>query len=224
MTTARERLDQATAEDAGSMASRSPQIDESALVVLPANEADWEDLDKVLAATAPANCQCQRYKMNRGECLVSFPREERAERLRRQTDPGHPEAEATTGLLAYLDGEPIGWCAVEPRTAYISLVRGGRVAWTGRSEDRHDPSVWAVTCFVTRAGYRKRGVARALAQAAVDYARERGAKAVEAYPVSFGGAAMPDELHVGTERMFAAAGLGPVTRPSNRRVVMRIDF
>jgi hypothetical protein len=35
---------------------------------------------------------------------------------------------------------------------------------------------------------------------------------------------MPDELHVGTEGMFAAAGLAPVTRPSNRRVVMRIDF
>jgi GNAT superfamily N-acetyltransferase len=79
-------------------------------------------------------------------------------------------------------------------------------------------------CFVTRAGYRKRGVARMLARAAVDHAREHGAKAVEGYPVSVGGGAMPDELHVGTEGMFAAAGLRPITRPSNRRVVMRIDF
>jgi GNAT superfamily N-acetyltransferase len=206
------------------MATKAPPIEEGTLVIRPANEVDWEDLEKVLAATAPANCQCQRYKMNPGECLVSFPREERADRLRRQTDPGRPEAEGTTGLLAYLDDEPIGWCAVEPRPAYISLVRGGRVAWTGRSEDRHDPDVWAVMCFVTRAGYRKRGVARMLARAAVDYAREHGAKAVEGYPVSVGGGAMPDELHVGTEGMFADAGLHPVTRPSNRRVVMRIDF
>jgi GNAT superfamily N-acetyltransferase len=202
---------------------KAQPIDEATLVVRPANEVDWDDLEKVLAATAPANCQCQRYKMNPGECLVSFPAEERAHRLRGQTDPGRPESKQTTGLLAYLDDEPIGWCAVEPRTAYTSLVRGGRVAWTGRSEDRHDPHVWAVTCFVTRAGYRKRGVARALARAAVDFARERGARSVEAYPMSTK-SVMPDELHVGTEGMFAAAGLAPVTRPSTRRVVMRIDF
>ncbi|HJY69953.1 MAG TPA: GNAT family N-acetyltransferase, partial [Streptosporangiaceae bacterium] len=141
-----------------------------------ANEVSWDDLQKILSSTAPANCQCQRYKMLPKECLVSTSVEERAHRLRSQTDPATPDAEATTGLVAYLDGEPVGWCAVEPRIAYIGLVRGGRVAWTGRSEDRTDDSVWAVTCFVTRAGFRRRGISRALVRAAVEFARGHGAR------------------------------------------------
>ena len=54
-----------------------------------------------------------------------------------------PGPETTSGLVAYLDGEPIGWCAVEPRPAYIGLVRNNRVPWEGRDEDKADESVWA---------------------------------------------------------------------------------
>ena len=35
---------------------------------------------------------------------------------------------------------------------------------------------------------------------------------------------MLGELHVGTAGMFAAAGFAEVSRPTLRRVVMRIDF
>jgi GNAT superfamily N-acetyltransferase len=206
-----------------SMAVRTRQLVDAALTIRPANEASWDDLQKILSSTASSNCQCQRYKMRPKECFVSFPAEERADRLRSQTDPGCKDAGATTGLVAYLDDEPVGWSAVEPRTAYIGLVRGGRVAWTGRSEDRTDDSVWAVTCFVTRAGFRRRGISLALARAAVDYARERGARAVEGYPMTITNVVL-DELHVGTEGAFAAAGFTEVSRPSPRRVVMRIDF
>jgi GNAT superfamily N-acetyltransferase len=102
-------------------------------------------------------------------------------------------------------------------------VRAGRVAWTGRSEDRTDDCVWAVTCFVTRAGFRRRGISRALACAAVEFARDHGARAVESYPMTTRNA-VSDELHVGTEGMFAAAGFTEVSRVPPRRVVMRIDF
>jgi hypothetical protein len=36
--------------------------------------------------------------------------------------------------------------------------------------------------------------------------------------------ALLGELHVGTRGMFAAAGFTQVSRPSVRRVVMRLDF
>lgn len=205
------------------MAARTRQLENATLTIRVANEASWDDLQKVLSSTAPASCQCQRYKMQPKECLVRTSVEERADRFRIQTDPDAPDAEATTGLVAYLDDEPVGWCAVEPRTAYIGLVRGGRVAWTGRSEDRTDDSVWAVTCFVTRAGFRRRGISRALARAAVEFARDHGARAVEGYPMTTRNAVL-DELHVGTEGTFAAAGFTEVSRPSLRRVVMRIDL
>jgi GNAT superfamily N-acetyltransferase len=94
----------------------------------------------------------------------------------------------------------------------------------GRDEDRTDGSVWAVTCFLVRAGYRKQGVARALAVAAVEHARSRGAAALEAYPMTSTGNALLEELHVGTVGMFDAAGLQELSRPTLRRAVMRVDF
>ena len=52
---------------------------------------------------------------------------------------------------------------------------------------------------------------------------KRGARAVEAYPMTTTEALL-GELHVGTHGMFAAAGFTEVGRPSIRRAVMRIDF
>jgi GNAT superfamily N-acetyltransferase len=151
--------------------------------------------------------------------------EERMWRLRVQTACGDPASAVTSGLVAYLDGEPVGWCAVEPRSAFPQLPPR-RVAWQARGEDPEDRTVWAVTCFATRAGYRRRGISRALAHAAVDFARERGARALEAYPmITHPGEEITwGETHVGTRSIFEAAGLTEVHHPTPRRVVMRIDF
>src|SRR5690242_7894491 len=185
-----------------------------AITIVPANEARWEDLQAIFGTRgAAATCQCQRYKLRPREAFRSFPVEERARRLREQTECGHPRSRTTSGLVAYLDGEPAGWCAVEPRTAYGGLVRNNRVPWEGRNEDKADDSVWAITCLFARAGFRKRGVSRALAKAAVDFARERGARAVEGYPIVTKDV-ISEELHVGTVSVFADAGLAEVSRPT----------
>jgi GNAT superfamily N-acetyltransferase len=100
-----------------------------------------------------------------------------------------------------------------------------RTPWEGRSEDRSDDTVWAVTCVFVRAGYRKRGIAYALAAAAVAHAREHGARALEAYPMRTEvGEVTWNEIHVGAQSIFAAAGMTEVSRPGLRRSVMRIDF
>ena len=199
----------------------------SPLRIVPANEASWEDLQTVFGDRgAAAYCQCQRYKLRPREAFKKFPVEERQHRLRTQTECGNPRSKTTSGLVAYRDGEPVGWCAVEPRPAYIGLLRNNRVPWEGRSEDKADESVWAVTCVYARAGFRGRGVSYALARAAVDFARERGARALEAYPMltERGQKIIWDELHVGTRRIFEAAGLDQVSHPTKRRVVMRIEL
>jgi GNAT superfamily N-acetyltransferase len=194
------------------------------VTIVPANEASWEDLQRVFGTRGDTSrCWCQRYKMSPGESWASVGPEELGFRLRGQTDCGHPDSDTTSGLVAYLDGEPVGWCAVEPRTAYPRLLSKTRVPWEGRTEDKADDGVWAVTCFVTRAGFRRRGVSRALARAAVDFARRRGARALEGYPM-LTTAAIAAELHVGTRSVFADAGFAEVSRPTLRRAVMRIDF
>ena len=197
------------------------------VTILPASQASWQDLQAVFGTRGDTcRCQCQRYKMAPGESWASVGTEELRLRLRMQTDSGHPESVTTSGLVAFRDGEPVGWCAVEPRTAYPRLLRSTRVPWDGRAEDKTDAKVWAVTCFVTRAGFRRRGISRALAHAAVRFARDHGARAVEGYPI----VAQPDqdlmavEVHVGTRSIFEAAGFTEVNRPTLRRVVMRIDF
>lgn len=213
---------QATARYGEAMAhpTTKPEI-----TVVPANEARWEDLQAVFGMRGdPARCQCQWYKTPSCDWR-SVPVEERAHRLREQTDCDHPDSDTTSGLVAYLDGEPVGWCAVEPRTEYPHLL-STRVPWNWRSENTADEGVWAVTCFVTRTGHRRRGVSRALARAAVDFAQRRGARALEGYAMI----THPDqeitwgELHVGSRSIFVDAGFREVIQPTTRRVVMRIDF
>jgi GNAT superfamily N-acetyltransferase len=197
------------------------------LTIVPANEASWEDLQAVLGARGdPHRCQCQRYKMQPRESWASVGAEELALRFRTQTECGHPESGTTSGLAAYLDGEPVGWCAVESRTAYPRLLLKTRVPWEGRAEDRTDAGVWAVTCFVTRTGFRRRGIRHALAGAAVDFAGRRGARALEGYPmiIERGKEITWGELHVGSRSIFADARFTEVSHPTLRRVVMRIDF
>lgn len=145
--------------------------------------------------------------------------------LRRQSACGDPGAPGTSGLVAYVDGDPAGWVAVEPRTSYPKL-RASRVPWTGRQEDKDDPVVWAVTCFVVRKGYRGRGLTYALARATVPFARERGARVLEAYPMLAepGKEITWSEMHVGARQVFEDAGFAEVSHPTPRRVVMRIEL
>ena len=192
------------------------------LRIVPANRASAADLDAIYGTTGPGRgCRCQRYKLGHKE---SFRAVTAAGLRARQLDRagcGSP-AGPTSGMVGYLGDVPVAWCAVEPRADYQGLVRVFRVPWDGRDEDRADRSVWAITCLYTRSGYRHRGISRAMAIAAVGFAREHGAAAVEAYPITRG--AMADDRHVGTPATFAAAGLHTVHQPSLRRLVMRLDF
>ncbi|HEX8345132.1 MAG TPA: GNAT family N-acetyltransferase [Actinoplanes sp.] len=194
------------------------------LTIVPANEASWDDLTAVFGTTDAGRCQCQRFKVA-GWIWRDSTLDERTAMLRAQTACGDPGATATSGLVAYVDGEPAGWVAVEPRTAYPKL-RSSRIPWSGRDEDRDDDGVWAVTCFAVRKGFRGRGLTYALAEATVAFARERGARALEAYPMITqpGRQITWGELHVGARQVFEDAGFTEISHPTLRRVVMRIDF
>jgi len=207
------------------MAPVSEPIPAERLTVVPANEASWDDLAAIFGTTDyPGRCQCQRFKIL-GWIWRDSTQEERTAMLRAQTACGDPNAAATSGLVAYVDDEPGGWVAVEPRTAYPKL-RTSRVPWGGRDEDKGDDGIWAVTCFVVQEGYRGRGLTYPLARATIDFARERGARALEAYPMITqpGKEITWGEVHVGARQVFEAAGFEEVSRPTVRRVVMRIDF
>jgi hypothetical protein len=134
------------------------------LTIVPANEAPWHDLAAIFGTTDyPARCQCQRFKVV-GWFWRDTTQEERTAMLRAQTACDDSTSQATSGLVAYVGGEPAGWVAVEPRTAYPKL-RTSRIPWTARDEDKGDDGVWAVTCFTVRKGFRGRGLTYPLARA-----------------------------------------------------------
>jgi GNAT superfamily N-acetyltransferase len=206
------------------------------LVIRPAHQVPWDDLQAVFADRDSGRCNCQRFKA-RGWFWEQATDEQRRAQLRDQANCEDPTATSTTGLVAYLHDQdhgqdqdqettPVGWVAVEPRTEYPRLL-GLPTVWKGRpDEDKRDDSVWAVTCFVVRKGYRRRGITYGLAEAAVAHARANGARALEGYAMLTqpGREITWGELHVGARQVFAEAGLAEVSRPSVRRVVMRIDF
>ena len=142
----------------GAMATSEAYRGVMSIDVAPANEVSCAALAQVFGAKGPAaECQCQRYRLARGESFRNAPVEERAHRLRAQTNCGDLQAATTTGLIARLDGEAVGWCAVAPRASHPGLVRNGSMAaWAGRDEDRSDPHVWAITCVFVRPGSRRR--------------------------------------------------------------------
>jgi GNAT superfamily N-acetyltransferase len=124
------------------------------------------------------------------------------------------------GLLALDEsGEPDGWVAVAPRSAYP------RLATSKITQSDAGPDTWSVTCFFVHRRARRQGLAAALLSAAVDFAAERGAAAVEGHPVDTAGArrAAGDIFH-GTLDMFLAAGFALVDRRGTRRALVRKEI
>lgn len=121
------------------------------------------------------------------------------------------------GLLAYIEDTPVGWVAVGPRESFSRLVR------SPVTKPVDDTPVWSITCFVIDRKHRRRGVATALLDAAVRYAAESGAEAVEGYPVEARRDTMPDiYAWMGLAEMFEEAGFVEIARRSETRPVYRL--
>lgn len=121
------------------------------------------------------------------------------------------------GLVAYRDGEPIGWVSLGPRDDYERLRHSKVLA------PIDDKPVWSIVCFVVSKAARRQGVARALLDAAMDYAREHGATLLEGYPVETDGKRLPAaNAYKGTVGMFERAGFKVVERrQANRTTPVR---
>ena len=197
-------------------------LDQGPIVVVPATAERWPDVEELFGRM---HCWCQYWRMSasaygrlsagelEGDRLV-----QRKEALRQQL-----ERPVAPGMLAYLDGQVVGWCGFGPRAEMERLVRSRTIP---ALDDR---PVWAIVCFLVRVGYRRRGVARALLQGVIAYAREKGAPALEAYPVDPGGKRIDVAFaYVGTVAMFEKAGFGRVVETLARsaglpRWLMRLE-
>lgn len=119
------------------------------------------------------------------------------------------------GLLAYANGQPVGWCAIAPREVFTRLANSRLL------QPVDDQPVWAVTCFFVARDFRRRGVSVALLQAAAAFVRERGGKILEGYPVE-PKRAQPDAfVYTGLASAFREAGFTEILRRSATRPILR---
>jgi GNAT superfamily N-acetyltransferase len=181
------------------------------LEVHPVTPDRWDDLVALAGERGfSSGCWCMWWRVTSKEF------EERHGAGLRQDLQDLVAAGPEPGVLAYVDGEPAGWVAVAPREEYPRLDRSPKL----RRVD--DQPVWSITCFTIGRRKRRQGVAAALLDAAVDFARQRGAEVVEAYPIDTAGEKRSSaDLYTGTLAMFERAGFEEVARRSGRPIVRR---
>ena len=185
------------------------------LDIVPLTAQRMPDLAVLFARGDPRTCWCAFYRMPGSSWNTSTPELNRAEleRAVRRT----ARQRRAPGLIAYRDGEPVGWVSVGPREDYRRLERSPTL------HPVDERPVWSIVCFVVAAKARGRGVATALLDAAVEYARAHGATLVEGYPVDTStGRISSSSVYKGTLSMFERAGFEVVaTRRANRASPVR---
>jgi len=110
------------------------------------------------------------------------------------------------GLIAYEAGKPVGWVSIAPRREFARIETK-----TGEGVVSEE-GVWSVVCFFIAAGKRGEGVATALLSAAVEFAREHGARIIEGYPVDRDSPISNSDAYTGVPSMFKKVGFREVGR------------
>jgi GNAT superfamily N-acetyltransferase len=190
----------------------STRAADTAIVFHPLTIDRWPHLEALFGPRGGCGgCWCMTWRLPRARFEKGKGAGNRAA-FRRRVRSGLPP-----GVLAYIDGKPVGWCAIAPRPEYEYLGRS-RVL---RPVD--DRKVWSVSCLFVAKPHRGRGISVKLLRAAVAMAGEAGAEIVEGYPVIPYAARMPDAFAwTGTLSAFRAAGFDEVARGSPKRPIMRV--
>ena len=178
----------------------------------PVSRERWEDLEQLFGPRgACGGCWCMWLRLSRAQ----FERQKgqgNRNAMKRLVD-----ADRSPGVLAYVNGQPVGWCSVAPRDEFPRLE-------TSRTLQRvDDHPVWSVVCFYVARPWRRRGVTVGLLRAAVDHARKMGATIVEGYPVEPRTPDMPGVFAwPGLVAAFRQVGFTEVARRSAVRPIMRM--
>ena len=170
----------------------------------------WTDLEELFGSRgACGGCWCMYWKL-RGKDYT-----ENSGDPARQIQKSIVDSKIVPGLLAYSEGYPIGWVAVEPRSEYPKLAHS-RIL-----KPVDDQEVWSVTCFFVEKKHRRKGITVELLKAAIEHVTNHGGKIVEGYPVAVNQVAPGPFIFTGTASAFEQAGFKEVARNSPTRPIYR---
>jgi ribosomal protein S18 acetylase RimI-like enzyme len=188
------------------------------LTVRPVTPSRWPDVEAIFNArgcSVARGCWCMFYRRSgAGPPLPAGTSRARANRtgLKALVDEGR-----SPGLIAYRGKTAVGWVSLAPRGEFAKLARSPVM------KPVDDRPVWSIVCFVVPSEHRGQGVARALLQGAIAYARKHGATLVEAYPVDKADRSPDDALWFGAKSMYDRAGFKEVARRKPARPVVRLE-
>lgn len=171
----------------------------------------WNDLEELFGENgACGGCWCMSWRLKKSEF------EKQKGELNKGAMKSLVEKNESLGVLAYLEGKPIGWCAVAPREQYVRL-ENSRVFKRIDNEP-----VWSITCLYILKKYRRKGISTELIKAAVNYCKLNNAKIVEAYPVVPYDDKVPAAfLWTGIPSSFEEAGFVLAAKRSKWKQMMR---
>lgn len=178
----------------------------------PLTPARWKDLEDLFGAKgACGGCWCMFWRLTRAD-FTKGKGEGNRRAFKKVITKSAP------GILAYVDGQPAGWCAVAPRAEYPALQRSRVLA------SLDDQAVWSISCFFVARRFRRRGLALPLLQAAVDFVKRRGGTMVEGYPVDPASRTADAFVWTGLASTFKRAGFKECARRSPTRPIMRLTL
>jgi GNAT superfamily N-acetyltransferase len=175
----------------------------------------WPDFERLFGANgACEGCWCMFWRLEKGERFADVKGAEAKRRMKALVERGEAQ-----GLLAYADGEPVGWLALGPRREFPKLDRAPSLKCD--DADR----VWSLPCFFVKREHRSQGVASALLKRALEVLQARGAEVAEAYPVmapTEGQKLSASTAYTGTVPLFLKQGFEVVgARPQGKQRVRR---
>jgi GNAT superfamily N-acetyltransferase len=184
--------------------------------VQPLTSARWKDMEILFGKHGGyAGCWCMFWRMDRKDFKALRGDGTKAV-LKSMTD-----AKQVAGLLAYSDGEPVGWCSIGPREEYAALENS-------RILKRVDEKpVWSIVCFFVHKSARSQGIMQELLAGAVKYAKSKGAKIVEGYPIDMQSPKLAGQKltsysgYMGIASVFRELGFKQVGAASETQLIMR---
>ena len=172
---------------------------------------NWEDFVRLFEEHGIQNgCWCMYWRARRIDCQRGYGEGNK------QAFKAIVESGKVPGILAYHAGQPVAWCSIAPRQDYPVLERSRTLK---RVDDQ---PVWSIACFFVSGPYRRKGMTEPLIRAAINYAKDKGARIVESYPLRTEiTKLLPYERYMGIQSTFERAGFQVVASRSDRRPVMR---
>jgi hypothetical protein len=183
------------------------------LTVSPLTPDTWADFETVMGARGGAGgCWCMHWRLSIAEWMENKGDGNKAA-MRALADGSTPP-----GVLGYLDGEPVAWCAFGNRSDYPRMQRSTLL------KPVDDEPVVSLACLLIKKEHRGDGLSAAWIAAVCDHLAETSqTRTVEAYPVepAAGRRAGPDTAMTGIAGAFTDAGFTEVARPKRDRPIMR---